>query len=129
MSLWQEFDLLQKKKAELDNQLLSVSEKEKVLENRLKIIEAHAQEEMVENIHKLEAQLKEKYEAIGNLESKITQIEKILKKPVKELIDKEPVKEEPLKEPAKEKQEKQPVEVTTQAAANDSQPQAKKIWD
>ncbi len=117
MTLWKEFDLLQKKKAELDSQLLSISEKEKTLEDRLRIVEARAQEEMAlqeENIHNLELRLKEKHEAIDNLESKIAYLEEKLKKPMKE---------EPQEEFTMAESETQSIKVNTQEVFEDDQKQ------
>jgi uncharacterized coiled-coil protein SlyX len=93
--LWQELEVLQKKKLELDGQILSLGEKEKTLEERMKVIEEGLglQEERVQ---KLEVQLKDKHEAMSKLDSRIAGLEKILKKPAKEPV-KEPVKEEPVK--------------------------------
>jgi hypothetical protein len=106
LSLWQELEVLQKKKSELDGQLLSLGKKEKTLEERMKIVEEGlGLQEM--RAHKLEVQLKDKHEEIGNLESRIAGMEKILKKPVKEPVEEEPIKEEPLKEPAKEESVKE----------------------
>lgn len=96
---------------------------------------AHALEQMMklieqtlgtqeERVHKLEAQLKEKSEAVSKLESRIAGLEQILQRPAKE----ETVREEPIKEEtAKEEPEKQPMEVTVQTVASGTQPQTEEI--
>jgi hypothetical protein len=96
LSLWQELEGLQKKKAEFEGQFNSFGEKAKTMEERMKVIQEGLglQEERV---RKLEVQLKDKHDAMNKLESKIAGLEKILKKPVKE-----PAKEEPVKELPKE---------------------------
>ena len=126
MSLWQELESLQKKKAELDSQFHSFVEQVKTFEGSLKVIDGGLgiQEERV---HKLEVQLKDKHEAVNKLESRVAELEKTLKKPMKE-----PSKEELVKEET----EKQPIEVTVQgsrwfstvgAVANGSQQQTEVI--
>jgi uncharacterized coiled-coil protein SlyX len=128
MSLWQDLEGLQRKKTELDSQFHSFVEQVKTLEERMKVVDVGLgiQED---RLHKLEGQLKDKHEAMSKLESRVTGLEKTLKRPMKE-----PVKEEPLKEtatveipakeePVKEEPEKQPVLVTVEAATSGSQQQ------
>ena len=119
MSLWQELEELQRKKAEVQGQIHSFGEQVSALEERMKTIEGGLgiQEE---RMHTLETLLKDKHEAISKLESKATGLEKILKKPAKE----EPIKEESIVEAsAKEETAEQPMEVTVQAATGGSQRQ------
>ena len=128
LSLWQELEVLQKKKSELDGQLLSLGKKEKTLEERMKIVEEGlGLQEM--RAHKLEVQLKDKHEEIGNLESRIAGMEKILKNPVKEPVEQEPIEQEPVKEPTREELEKQPTEMTVQTIARALAPQKLTFWE
>lgn len=85
MSLWQQLEGLKKKKADLEGELLSLEQKEKTLEERTKIlVEGLAIQE--ERMRKFEVQLKDKHEAVNMLESKMMELEKTLKKPVKESV-------------------------------------------
>jgi len=97
LSLWQELDGLQKKKAELDGQLASISDREKAIEERLRTVEDEVKNKE-DRVHTLEVQLKERDETVSDLESRIADMENMLKKPqpVKEPVDKEPAKEENL---------------------------------
>ncbi len=83
MSLWQEIEGLQKRKAELDSQFQSIEVHLKALEARLKI---------------MEEQLKDRNEAINNLESQIAELEKTMKKPAKEELIIENYAQEPIAE-------------------------------
>ena len=131
MSLWQELESLQRKKAELDDQLLPVVEKE---QNSLEmiVIIMEGMEIQEEHMRELEVQLNDKHEAVSKLESKIVELEKTLKKPVKEPVEQEPVMQEPIeqelvKEPTMEELEKQPMEMTVQTAA--LAPQRLTFWE
>ena len=86
LSLWQELESLQKKRTELDDQLLSVVEKEQNFLERMTII-IEGIEIQGEHMRELELQLKDKYEAVSRLESRIVELEKTLKKPEKELME------------------------------------------
>ena len=103
----------------MENQLLSIGEKERTVLQILRTID----EELgirEERAHKLEVQLKERQEAIVNLESRIAGMELILKNPLKEQVKTELVKEEPLEESAEEETEgEQPIEVTVQTTDSD----------
>ena len=103
MSLWQELESLQKKKAELDDQLLSVAEKEQYFLGKLTNIVEKIKNQK-EHIRELEIQLNDKYDAVSKLESRIAELEKSLKRPVKE--------------PAMEESEKQPIEMTIPAVSH-----------
>jgi len=120
LSLWQDLENLQKKKVELENQLLSIGEKERTVLQILRTID----EELgikEERAQKLEVQLKERQEAIVNLESRIAGLENILKNPLKEQVRTELVKEEPLEESVEEETDvDQPVEVTVQTTDGDN---------
>jgi len=102
LSLWQELESLQRKKAELDDQLLPVVEKE---QNSLEmiVIIMEGMEIQEEHMRELEVQLNDKHEAVSKLESRIAELERTLKKPVKE--------------PAREEPEKQLIEVTVPAVS------------
>jgi len=102
LNLWQELEDLQRKKAELDYQLLPVVEKE---QNSLEmiVIIMEGMEILEEHIRELEVQLNDKHEAVSRLESRIAELERILK--------------EPVKEPAREEPEKQLIEVTVPAVS------------
>jgi predicted nucleic acid-binding Zn-ribbon protein len=114
-------------KTELEGQLNSLNDKAKTL--------AHALEQMMklveqtlgtqeERLHKLEAQLKEKSEAVSKLESRIAGLEQTLKRPAKV----ETVREEPINQvTVEEEPEKQPMEVTVQTVASDAQPQTEEM--
>jgi hypothetical protein len=119
LSLWQNLEGLQKKKAELENQLLAIGEKERAVIQVLRTIDEDLGIKE-ERAHKLEVQLKERQEAIVNLESRIAGMELILKNPLKEQVNTELVKEEPLEESAEEETDgEQPVEVTVQTTDSD----------
>ncbi len=100
MSLWQELESLQKKKAELEGQLHSFETHIKGLEERMRVIEEGfgLQEE---HGRKLDVQLKERNESMNKLDNRLAGLEKILKKPAKEPVKEEAAKEEIAKEPAK----------------------------
>lgn len=73
MSLWNELDTIQKKKTDLESQLISLEERSKALEQKLK--------EQEEHMNRLMEQFKNNSEAIGKLEFTITDLERRLKKP------------------------------------------------
>ena len=74
MPLWHEIEDLQKKKAELEFQLHSIEEKEKTLEERARLLE----EKLA--IQQLEEKLRLKMEAVENLEARINELERKLKR-------------------------------------------------
>jgi len=76
LSLWHELENLQKKKADLEDQLISLEERSKILEQKLK--------DQEERVHVLIDQLKSKTQVVEKLESTIIELEKKLKKPERE---------------------------------------------
>jgi chromosome segregation ATPase len=129
LSLWQELEGLQKKKAELDGVFHSFAEQVKTVEERMKAIDGGLgiQEE---RMRKLEVQLKDKHEALSKLESKVEELEKILKRSLGEPVTEE---EQPIgmtlqaatngSQQQTEEPEEQPIGMTLQAATNGSQQQ------
>ena len=76
MSLWSELENLQKKKTELECELISLEERSKILEQKLKDHESR--------VKTLMEQLNTKNDAAERLESTIVDLERKLKKPEKE---------------------------------------------
>jgi predicted nuclease with TOPRIM domain len=76
LSLWHDFENLQRKKTELEDQLVSLEERSKLLEQKLK-----SQEERVQM---LEEQLRNRNGSVDRLESTVLELEKKLRKPEKE---------------------------------------------
>jgi chromosome segregation ATPase len=76
LSLWSDVENLQKKKAELEDQLVSLEERSKILEQQLKNHE--------ERMQMLTEQFKVLNEAMEKLESAVIDLVKKLKKPEKE---------------------------------------------
>jgi predicted RNase H-like nuclease (RuvC/YqgF family) len=72
LTLWNEIEDLQKKKAELEFQLHSIEEKEKTLEEKARLLE----EKLA--IQQLEQKLKIKTETVEKLESRINELEQNL---------------------------------------------------
>ncbi len=125
MSLWQDIEVLQKTKAQLEEQYNSLNDKAKnlaqTLEQAMKLVEQTlgTQEERV---NKLENQLKDKDEVISKLEARIAGLEQMLKRPGKE----ETVTEEPIKEVTVEEPE-QPTEMTVQTVADGIEQQTEEV--
>jgi hypothetical protein len=78
LSASKELEELQNKRTNLEEQSRSLEEKEKALEERVKIVE----EKLA--IQELEDHNQTKLDAVKNLEAKISELEKRLKKPFKE---------------------------------------------
>ena len=76
MSLWQDIENLKKKKAELEDQLVSLEERSKILEQQLK--------NQAERMQTLAGQLKILNEAMDKLESTVIEIDKKIKRPEKQ---------------------------------------------
>ena len=76
LSLWSELENLQKKKTELECGLISLEERSKILEQKIK--------EQEGRVNTLLEQLKTKNDATERLESAIIDLERKLKKPEQE---------------------------------------------
>jgi len=77
LSLWQDIENLQKKKAELEDQLVSFEERSKILEQQLR--------NQAERMQKLAEQLKILNDAMDKLESAAMEIDRKIKRPEKQL--------------------------------------------
>jgi len=73
MSNWREIQDLQRKKAEMEFQLHSLTEKETMLEEKARMLEERLA------MQDLEERLKVKHDCVENLENRVTDLEKRLK--------------------------------------------------
>jgi len=76
LSLWQDIENLQKKKAELEDQLISFEERSKILEQQLR--------NQAERMQKLAEQLKILNDAMDKLESAAIELDRRIKRPEKQ---------------------------------------------
>jgi len=76
LSLWHDIENLQKKKAELEDQLVSLEERSKILEQQLK--------NQAERMQTLAEQLKILNDAMDKLESTAIELDKKLRRPEKQ---------------------------------------------
>ena len=76
MSLWQDIENLQKKKAELEDQLIAFEERAKILEQQLR--------NQAERMQTLAGQLKILNEAMDKLESAAVELDRKIKRPEKQ---------------------------------------------